>query len=47
MRRLPGIDPSDFFNYGQSEAGWRQYCARVAQFRLQYTMRGQIQVGVL
>ena len=43
--RLPGIDPSDFFNYGLNERGWRDYCARVAQYRLEFTMKGQIQVG--
>lgn len=43
-RRLPGIDPSDFFNFGQTERGWRDYCARVAQYRLEFGMKGQIQV---
>lgn len=43
--RLPGIDPSDFFNYGMNERGWRDYCGRVAQYRLEFTMKGQIQVG--
>lgn len=43
--RLPGIDPSDFFNFGMTERGWRDYCARVAQYRLEFSMKGQIQVG--
>ena len=42
-RRLPGIDPGDFFNYGQSERGWRQYCQRVQQYRLEFFMKSQIQ----
>lgn len=41
--RLPGIDPGDFFNFGQTERGWREYCARVAQYRLEFGMKGQIQ----
>lgn len=37
--RYPGIDPSDFFNYGMNERTWRDYCARVARFRLEFTMQ--------
>ena len=41
--RIPGIDPNDFFNYGQTEATWKGYCDRVKQFRLEYTMQNKIQ----
>lgn len=44
-RSIPGTDPSDFFNFSQTERGWRDYCARVAQYRLEFGMKGQIQVG--
>ncbi|EFN56712.1 hypothetical protein CHLNCDRAFT_144097 [Chlorella variabilis] len=37
--RLPGIDPSDFFNFGQTERGWREYCQRVQQYRLEFSMK--------
>jgi hypothetical protein len=40
---LPGTDPSDFFNYGMSMNDWKAYQDRVKQYRLEFTMRGQIQ----
>jgi hypothetical protein len=40
---LPGTDPSDFFNYGMSMTDWKNYQERVKQYRLEFTMRGQIQ----
>lgn len=41
--RYPGIDPSDFFNYGMNENTWKQYIAEVKRYRLEFTMKGQIQ----
>lgn len=43
--RLPGIDPSDFFNYQLNERGWKQYMERIKQYRLEFTMKGQIQTA--
>ena len=40
---LPGIDPSDFFNYGMNEKTYREYQGRIKQFRIEYTMKSQIQ----
>ena len=37
--RLPGIDPSDFFNYQLNERGWKQYMERIKQYRLEFTMK--------
>lgn len=41
--RLPGTDPGDFFNYGMNISEWKAYQERVKQFRLEFTMKGQIQ----
>jgi hypothetical protein len=41
--RFPGIDPGDFFNYGMNETKWKEYQEGVKSFRLEYTMKGQIQ----
>ena len=41
--RFPGTDPGDFFNYGFNERTWKQYTDRVKQFRMEYTLRNQIQ----
>lgn len=41
--RIPGIDPGDFFNYGMTEQGWKDYLARVYRFRQEFAMKGQIQ----
>ena len=31
--RAPNANPSDFFNYGMNERGWRHYCRNVEQYR--------------
>lgn len=41
--RLPGTDPSDFFNYEMNMNGWKAYQDRVRNYRLEFTMKGQIQ----
>lgn len=41
--RAPGADPTDFFNYGQTLRGWREYAARIARYRLEFTMQRKIQ----
>lgn len=40
---IPGTDPGDFFNYGMSMNDWKIYQERVRQFRMEFTMKGQIQ----
>ncbi len=39
---FPGIDPSDFFNYGMDERAWKQYCERVRQYRCARGQGGDI-----
>ena len=46
LHRYPGIDPSDFFNYGLNERTWREYCGRVARYRLEFTMQASEGAGV-
>jgi hypothetical protein len=41
--RAPGADPTDFFNYGLTLRAWREYAARVARYRLEFTMQRKIQ----
>ena len=41
--QFPGIDPSDFFNFGMNETTWKEYTDRVKQFRMEYTLKNQIQ----
>lgn len=40
--RLPGIDISDFFNYGMNHRAWKEYCQQIQQYREEFSM----QVGV-
>ncbi|VFQ63690.1 unnamed protein product [Cuscuta campestris] len=42
--RLPGIDMSDFFNFGLNEESWNDYCKQLEQLRLESTMQGKIRV---
>ncbi|XP_060171814.1 FIP1[V]-like protein [Lycium barbarum] len=42
--RLPGIDATDFFNFGLNEDSWRDYCKQLEQLRLESTMQGRIRV---
>ncbi|KFM28697.1 Glycosyltransferase-like protein LARGE1 [Auxenochlorella protothecoides] len=41
--RIPGIDPSDFFNYGLNQRTWKEYTARIEKFRQEFTMQNRIQ----
>lgn len=41
--RHPGADVSAFFNYDHTMRSWRDYCKRVEQYRLQFTMQKKIQ----
>ncbi|XP_075077531.1 FIP1[V]-like protein [Nicotiana tabacum] len=42
--RLPGIDVTDFFNFGLNEESWKDYCKQLEQLRLESTMQGRIRV---
>ncbi|XAR50747.1 hypothetical protein NMG60_11005162 [Bertholletia excelsa] len=42
--RLPGIDMSDFFNFGLNEDSWKDYCKQLEQLRLEATMQSKIHV---
>jgi hypothetical protein len=42
--RKPGVDITDYFNYGFNEDTWRQYCAKQVQLRLEQSMQGRIRV---
>ncbi|XP_057767852.1 FIP1[V]-like protein [Salvia miltiorrhiza] len=42
--KLPGIDVSDFFNFGLNEDSWRDYCKQLEQLRLEMTMQSKIRV---
>ncbi|KAG6414393.1 hypothetical protein SASPL_127115 [Salvia splendens] len=42
--KLPGVDVSDFFNFGLNEDGWREYCKQLEQLRLEMTMQSKIRV---
>lgn len=41
--RMPGADPADFFNYGLNINTWKEYVARIHQFRLEFSMQKKIQ----
>ncbi|KAJ9688982.1 hypothetical protein PVL29_014572 [Vitis rotundifolia] len=42
--RHPGVDISDFFNFGFNEESWKQYCKQLEQLRLEATMQSKIRV---
>ncbi|KAI0523572.1 hypothetical protein KFK09_005968 [Dendrobium nobile] len=42
--RHPGVDISDFFNFGLDEEHWKEYCKQLEQLRLESTMQGKIRV---
>ncbi|XP_051148469.1 FIP1[V]-like protein [Andrographis paniculata] len=42
--KLPGIDVSDFFNFGLNEESWKDYCRQLEQLRLETTMQSKIRV---
>ncbi|XAR66776.1 hypothetical protein NMG60_11013110 [Bertholletia excelsa] len=41
---VPGIDISDFFNFGFNEESWKDYCRQLEQLRLEATMQSKIRV---
>ncbi|XP_050378143.1 FIP1[V]-like protein [Argentina anserina] len=42
--KYPGVDTSDFFNFGLNEDTWRDYCKQLEQLRLESTMQSKIRV---
>jgi hypothetical protein len=42
--RLPTVNVRDFFNYDMNERSWRDYCAKVARYRAQYSLSSRIEV---
>ncbi|CAA6657617.1 unnamed protein product [Spirodela intermedia] len=42
--RHPGVDISDFFNFGLDEESWRDYRKHLEQLRLEATMQSKIRV---
>ncbi|WOL17692.1 FIP1[V]-like protein [Canna indica] len=42
--RHPGVDISDFFNFGLDEDKWKDYCKQLDQLRLESTMQSKIHV---
>ncbi|KZV16456.1 hypothetical protein F511_10068 [Dorcoceras hygrometricum] len=42
--KFPGIDVSDFFNFGLNEESWKDYCKQLEQLRLETTMQSKIRV---
>ncbi|XP_022731262.1 FIP1[V]-like protein [Durio zibethinus] len=42
--KYPGVDLADFFNFGLSEEGWKDYCKQLEQHRLETTMQSKIRV---
>ncbi|KAF2310475.1 hypothetical protein GH714_012687 [Hevea brasiliensis] len=42
--KYPGVDTSDFFNFGLNEESWKDYCKQLEQHRLETTMQSKIRV---
>ncbi|KDP38657.1 hypothetical protein JCGZ_04010 [Jatropha curcas] len=42
--KYPGVDISDFFNFGLNEESWKDYCKQLEQHRLETTMQSKIRV---
>ncbi|XP_058067593.1 FIP1[V]-like protein isoform X2 [Magnolia sinica] len=42
--RHPGVDTSDYFNFGLDEDNWKEYCKQLDQLRLEATMQSKIRV---
>lgn len=42
--RYPGVDTSDYFNFGLDEDNWKDYCKQLDQLRLEATMQSKIRV---
>jgi hypothetical protein len=39
---MPGVDPTDFFNYQLTPDTWKDYCAVVHKFRNEFSMQKRI-----
>ncbi|KAB2618803.1 trichohyalin-like [Pyrus ussuriensis x Pyrus communis] len=42
--KYPGVDTSDFFNFGLNEDSWKDYCKQLELLRLESTMQSKIRV---
>ncbi|KAG6673474.1 hypothetical protein I3842_16G114100 [Carya illinoinensis] len=42
--KYPGVDTSDFFNFGLNEESWKDYCKQLEQLRMESTMQSKIRV---
>ncbi|ESW26899.1 hypothetical protein PHAVU_003G157600 [Phaseolus vulgaris] len=42
--KYPGVDVSDFFNFGLNDDTWKDYCKQLEQLRLESTMQSKIHV---
>ncbi|KAM7265376.1 hypothetical protein ACFE04_003059 [Oxalis oulophora] len=42
--KYPGVDVTDFFNFGLNEESWKDYCKQLEQRRLETTMQSKIRV---
>ncbi|KAF3778812.1 FIP1[V]-like protein [Nymphaea thermarum] len=42
--RHPGVDVTDYFNFGLDENNWKNYCKQLEQLRLEATMQSKIRV---
>ncbi|XP_010539467.1 PREDICTED: FIP1[V]-like protein [Tarenaya hassleriana] len=42
--RYPGVDTTDFFNFGLNEESWKDYCKQLDQHRVETTMQSRIRV---
>ncbi|XP_068651982.1 FIP1[V]-like protein isoform X2 [Aristolochia californica] len=42
--KYPGVDISNYFNFGLDEDHWKEYCKQLGQLRLEATMQSKIRV---
>ncbi|KAG7613406.1 unnamed protein product [Arabidopsis thaliana] len=42
--RYPGVEMTDYFNFGLNEESWKDYCKQLDQHRIQTTMQSRIRV---
>ncbi|KOM32904.1 hypothetical protein LR48_Vigan01g246000 [Vigna angularis] len=42
--KYPGVDVSEFFNFGLNDNTWKDYCKQLEQLRLESTMQSKIHV---
>lgn len=41
--KAPGVDLSDYFNYGLTPETWKLYCKQVEQYRLEYMVQQKVE----